>query len=44
MTTLRIYGWICYSDDHIDIQIKMKFKLLLSDSDFTLYNIYNLSF
>ena len=28
----------------IEPTLKTKFKLLLSDSDFTLYNIYKLSF
>ena len=35
---------ICFKDGYILLQIYMKFKLLLSDSDLTLYNIYNLSF
>ena len=42
--TLVICGWISFKDDYILTQILMKFKRLFSDSDFTLYNIYNLSF
>ena len=34
---------MCFKDDYIPLQIEMKFKLLLSDPDFTLYNMYDLN-